>query len=325
MIKSKKQKLEYLQKIVSTGGNCDYEGPSAIFKYRKFDQYTYAMLENKTIFLSGAYRQDDETECMTKIDAYELYDFYAHNLKPISVELITSLVKPYCSEYNYMQIKQMVYECVLKNGKVRTHFLLDIAPTIQELAPNFDSAILFNLLANIPDKLDEKEVRDRVNALIEIATDAQNNTGICSFAITADNDDLWKRYGDGETGYCVEYDTKDYEYKNRILPVIYDDNRNYRIIMAILGNFIGTFVTSISHGEIKADNTHYLRLFLSKTTKWEQQDEWRIVDPGNPDSDFSAPAIKRIILGKNVSKKNEKEMRDFCERNKIEIILISSD
>lgn len=317
-MKDKKQKLEYLQKVVSTSGKCDYEGPLFLYKYRKFDEYTFKMLNDNTVFLSGAYRQDDETECMTKIDAYELYDYCSNNLKPICVELIVGLVKPYCTEQVFQQIEQIIHKSVLRNGTIRRNILLDDSIELQELVPDFDVTQLVNFLANIPDKLDEKETKEKVNTLIELALDAQNTTGICSFATTYDNDDLWNRYALDGAGYCVEYDLEDYEYKKTVLPVIYDDNRNVRIIMAILGNFIGSLVTAMSQGKIKADNTHYLRLFLSKYTKWEEQDEWRII--GNPDIDFPAPKVKRIILGKNVSAENEKAMREFCFNLNIEVI-----
>ena len=323
MIINKEDKLRYLQRIVSSKGKCDYEGPTTLFKYRPFDAYTFSMLENNSLFLSGAYKQDDETECMTKIDTYELFDYYANNLKPLCVETIISLVKPYCRSDNYERVRFLIHKAVLRNGKVRNDVLLDIIPEIKELLPGFDSAHLFNFLANIPEKLDKEEIKEQVEGLIALAIDAQHKTGICSLTANSNDDDLWRRYSSNQTGYCIEYDLSDYKYKSMVLPVVYDDNRNERIITAIMGNFIGELVTAISHEEIKADNTHFLRLFLSKYTKWEQQNEWRII--GDPDVEFPAPRIKRIILGTNVSKENEEKMRDYCNKNRIDVFKIKGD
>ena len=319
-MKNREEKLEYLRKVVSSNGDCDYEGPIFLFKYRPFDEHTYKMLDDETLFLSGAYRQDDETECMTKIDAYELYDYYSNNLKVVCVELIVDLIKDYCSDEVFQQVKQLIYQSVMRNGAIRRNILLDISTEIQDLVPEMDSAQFVNFLANIPEKLDEKDTKAKVDKLLELAIDAQNTTGICSFGTSFENDDLRNRYASKGGGYCVEYDLSYYQFKKQVLPVIYDDNRNTRIIMAIVGNFVGSFVTAISRGAIKADNTHYLRLFLSKYTKWEDQDEWRII--GKPDVEFPAPQVKRIVLGRNVSEKNEKEMTEFCKLHNIPIIKI---
>lgn len=317
-MKSREEKLDYLMRVVSSNGDCDYEGPIFLFKYRPFDEHTYKMLSDKTLFLSGAYRQDDETECMTKIDINELYDYYSNNLKVLCIELIVDLIKNYCSDEVFQRVKQLINQSVMSNGVVRRNILLDISTEIQDLVPEMDSAEFVNFLANIPEKLDEKDTKERVANLLKLAIDAQNTTGICSLGTDFKNDDLWDRYASKSEGYCVEYDLSNYRFKKHVLPVIYDDNRNTRIIMAIVGNFVGSFVSAISHGAIKADNTHYLRLFLSKNTKWENQDEWRII--GNPDVEFPAPQVKRIILGRNVSEKNEKEMVEYCRLHNIPII-----
>ena len=48
------------------------------------------------------------------------------------------------------------------------------------------------------------------------------------------------------------------------LSVIYDDNRKTNIIVQLVGSFIGQMIIGMSDGQIFADATHFIRLFLTK-------------------------------------------------------------
>ena len=58
-----------------------YNGPTSLFKYRPFDQYTFDMLESNYLFLCKAEKLDDPTECITSLDIQNLYDLERDGLK----------------------------------------------------------------------------------------------------------------------------------------------------------------------------------------------------------------------------------------------------
>ena len=74
--------------------------------------------------------------------------------------------------------------------------------------------------------------------------------------------------------------------------------------MQLVGSFIGQMITGFSNGQIQADSSHFIRLFLTKYKKWEYQKEWRFI--GHANDKPKSPKIKCIYLGKSISKENEK-------------------
>ena len=55
-------KIDYLNKKINNN-DYPYEGPKSLFKYRKFDKYTYDMIDNNYVFLCQVKGLDDLEEC----------------------------------------------------------------------------------------------------------------------------------------------------------------------------------------------------------------------------------------------------------------------
>ena len=64
--------------------------------------------------------------------------------------------------------------------------------------------------------------------------------------------------------------------------------------MQLIGSFIGQMITVFSNGEILADSSYFIRLFLNKYKKWEYQKEWRFIRRANDKP--KSPKIKCIYL-----------------------------
>lgn len=155
--------------------------------------------------------------------------------------------------------------------------------------------------------------------MIGLAINARQKIGICSLSENNDSEYMWKNYAADSSGYCIEYDMEHYEGNKDILPVIYQDERETNIIIQLAGSFIGQMITGFSNGQIAADKSHFIRLFLTKYKKWEYQNEWRLIGEANEKP--TAPRIKRIILGNNITLDNERAIRYFAERSGIEVVL----
>jgi hypothetical protein len=109
-----------------------------------------------------------------------------------------------------------------------------------------------------------------------------------------------------------------YKHSEAVFPVIYDDERANNIAMTIMADFIAQAIYGISSGQLSVDRSNYIRMFLTKASKWDYQHEWRIL--GDANERIAAPAIKAIYLGKNVSNENRQAMQQYCAEHDIACI-----
>ena len=318
------ERKEYLNNCINKTQDFS-ELPSSLFKYRKFDEYTFEMLEQKYVFLSPADKQDDETECMAHVNIEDLVDLQTTNLKAYCVDKIIENISPHLSKENHDYIKYKFHRIMTPSGTVRNHFMLDFESDLKKECPNLDTVALINAMANIPNQLDTPKQKEAIEKLITIALSARKAMGICSLGETCNNDDLWKRYGGNYTGYCIEYDIENYKEKANIFPVLYVDEskRETNAIIQIINTYVNVFLNKISDGKIKVDFYQYLSLFLTKYLKWSQQNEWRIL--GNAYDHFIAPKVKKIIVGSNASAENIKKIKNYCYKNNIDFVQISKN
>lgn len=316
------EKKKYLNSFFNNVKAFQYGGPKSLFKYRPFDAFAFDMLENKYLYLCPTENEDDETECDISFDMNDYYDIHHNKLKLKAIDLIFKQVESHTSQENMAKAKEIISDAITKEGVVSPPILLQRAMDCQYfgLIPPEDCTNLVNWLVNIPERLDDPEIKSQIEKLFVIGYNAKRDTGICSLCESGDDVEMWKMYAGNGTGYCVEYDVSDYEYNASIFPVIYEDRRETNIVMQILDNFIGQLITGFSHGEIDADKTQFMRLFLTKNTKWEQQKEWRLV--GVARGKMPAPTIKRIYLGKNVVDENKQKMIQYADKNKIEVVIL---
>lgn len=318
------EKISYLNNLIYKKFESDYVGPKALFKYRPFDQFTFDMLENEYIYLCPAENEDDETECDTTIDFERIIDLENNNLKRECVNQIIDMLKPYTSSDNFESIKNKILAITSNNGTVPANWMLDLSLELQEMFPEeANIANLVNWIVNIPKKLDEPEISSQLKPLFLTAFNAKKETGICSFAESNDIDYMWKKYAANSTGYCIEYDISNYELNGNVLPVIYQDERETNIIMNLVGSFIGQMITGFSYGQINADASHFIRLFLTKNKEWEYQKEWRFI--GVASDKLQAPKIKCIYLGRKVSEENKIKLTKYAEERNIRIVVNRRD
>ena len=307
---TKSEKIIYLNKLISQKDDFVYGGPKYLYKYRPFDEFAFEMLKNQIVFLCPANKLDDETECMTSVDVDSLIDLETNNLKRICLDQIIHMLKPYCSPEVFEEVRRKIWSVCYRNGKTRNHLLLDISHEIQEAVPNVDIVPFINWLVNIPEKLDDPNIKPQMQQLIALAMASREKMGICSLCANSNDKYMWEKYAGNSSGYCIEYDIDNYEFDKNIFPVIYEDDRQTNIVLTLVNNFIGQLIVSFSSGQIQADASHYLRLFTTKYTKWEYQDEWRIL--GNAGDKPEAPKISKIVIGKNAPKDKKEELIQLC-------------
>lgn len=311
-------KIDYLNSVIRSNGRI-YQGPKSLFKYRPFDSFAFDMLEKDYVYLCPAKNLDDKTECDTSLDFERLMDLETNNLKRECVEQIIQTIRPYTTEENYELAKSKIYSIMNPNGTVKPNYMLDVYMELKDLVPEeIDLAPFVNWIVGIPEKLDDPSIKPQMEKLIFLGISAKEKIGICSLCESSNVDDMWNDYADKEKGYCLEYDVSGYELNNGIFPVIYDNNRETNLIIQLVANFIGQMITGFSNGEIQADQSQFIRLFLTKNAQWKHQKEWRLI--GEAGSKPKAPRIKRIYLGKQIANENKERIKTFCVKQSIDIV-----
>lgn len=289
--------------------------PQFLYKYRPFDEFTFDMLDNGYVYLCPAERLDDPSECKVDFSVQDLYDIATDQLKFKCVDNLLELVKPHISEDNFRQVKKIVYRTLTPMGLVKRNYLLEASFAMQELVPEMDIAPLINFLGNIPEKLDEPELKQNMEKLFFLAHDARRDMGICSLSELQNSPAMWQNYTDDSKGYCIEYDMQSYENMYALFPVVYQDNRENNIVTSILSAFIGEMIFGMSNGQIAADKSQFIRLFLTKDLVWSYQKEWRLL--GDANQKLSAPTIHAIYLGKNMPEQDKQQMINYCTEHNI--------
>lgn len=309
-------KKDFLNRLID---NPSYSGdrPLRLFKYREFDKYTFEMLETKEIFLCVAEKLDDPSECVVSVDVEGYYDVVNDTLRRECVEAIMKMIQPYMSEDNYEIARNEMYRIMTPDFKMRNNFLLDYSSELQDMCRGVNIAPVINWLASIPKLLDERQFKSQIEGLLLKGINARKETGICSLAELGDIEDMWNNYAHNKSGYCIEYDMVDYEFNSSLFPVVYEDNKETNLVMQTVATFLGQMINKFSNNQIDSDRSQFLRLFLTKDTKWSYQKEWRVI--GKANDKVKAPKIRRIIVGANASTENKEKLREFCNKNQIRL------
>ena len=289
--------------------------PQLLYKYRPFDEYTFDMLDNTYLYLCPAKNLDDPSECTVSFDMLDYFDIESNRLNFHCVDLILEIIRPHTSEENFNNVKSVIARTITSDGYVRRNYLLDSVFELEKYAPKEDCIALVNWLGNIPEMLDNPTIRPQMEKLFLAAYAAREEMGICSLSQLENSIEMWENYTNDSSGYCIEFDMSDYSYNDAIFPVVYDDERANNIVMTIVSDFIAQAIYGISSGQLKADRSNYIRMFLTKETKWSYQKEWRIIGDGN--TKIQAPKIKTIYLGKKVSDSNRQKMLEYCSAHNI--------
>lgn len=289
-----------------------YSGPKYLYKYRPFDDYAFDMLENEYVWLSKASSLDDPTECKVTINEENYFDLVNDTIRREVVDQLLEFLYPYSSKETNERCRQLIYQCMTPDFCIRNNFLLDASFDLKELAPGVPDELIVNLvnwMASITKLIDEPNIKPQFKTLLLAGLEAREKMGICSLADSPNNEELWKNYAKDSTGYCVEYEMDDYEYNKFLFPVDYVEERQTNLVMQLVKSFIGQMITQLSHDQLQADKSSYLRLFTTKNTIWDYQKEWRLL--GDANTKLKAPKIKTIYLGKNVSKENEEKINEL--------------
>ncbi|MCH5286074.1 MAG: DUF2971 domain-containing protein [Christensenellaceae bacterium] len=183
---------------------------------------------------------------------------------------------------------------------------------------------------NLSKMLDFDSKLDQLHEFIVETRDKKYLTGLrtflsgltvsCFSASGWDNQLMWSHYANSYSGICVEYDfSKIKDFQGFIYPVKYSDRRP-TIKIQDLGI---SFTYSQGKAEAKQGDANIAAIMsylLVKNTCWSYEEEWRIINVGEPDTPrfVDLPYIKSITFGLYVDRICKQLLWDVCTEKGIE-------
>lgn len=179
------------------------------------------------------------------------------------------------------------------------------------------------------DKLQKKTEEVRDSKYLPAAKEFLSKLTVSCFSISGWNNQLmWSHYANSYTGICIEYDfTKINDFVGFIYPVEYSPCRPTLDFkdLGIIG--YDTELQEFIHNDVNI--SAIFSYILSKNTCWSYENEWRIIDVGEPNTPkfIDLPYIKSITFGLNVDSLCKRLLWDVCEEKGIECyeIMISKE
>lgn len=287
--------------------------PKTLFKYRKFDKYSFDMIENEYVYLAPAGVLDDPFDCLTNIDLENIYDANSFNLSKEMMEYIVDVIfsHPHSGEIDKIRILKIIEDSIVDGNICNDILKIELDKT--NILTDEQKHIFLNAMINIQNTMSTITEDDNLKNLFMVLIQSKEKVGVCSFTTKRDNKPMWSLYADTYKGYCIEYETP---FTNDILPnicpVIYTKEFDNNIIKTMVKFSLETIIRFISSGQIKTEMGCFAELTCTKDSDWEYQDEWRLV--GNANSKAKPFKIKNIYLGFDVSKENADKILEYALR-----------
>ena len=289
--------------------------PGSLFKYKKFNKWTFDMIENSYAYLSPVKDLDDPFDCLSDFDITKIIDqnnktvkgqFLNHIFKTTMVP-ITEHDKEIAKEYKDAFKpgdefdRDRIYEALKNEGMPEDK--------IEE------AMVFFGNCLNVSDTYKDNGAFDRFG---KILLNPGETIGVCALSEIKDNKVMWSLYGKEYKGCCIEYGIKPTKTARRFLfPVIYsrEPNNNFteKIVDTVFAETQRQMFQDIFMREKPIENVGAIyELFCAKDIDWKFQKEWRLV--GDAKDHFSEVEIKAVYLGFKVAKTNEERMKTLSKR-----------
>lgn len=287
--------------------------------------YSLVALENNTVYLQSPDKFDDIYDCSIVFDEQE-YSFirlryYANHCGFIINE---------CNYWRYLDIfARNIYNKILSiqnkgmalNDAIMQTFLICNNNTNIDLVHNMFALNLKNNLVENWDKDSALQfaILYALNKEMEfIRKGLSKKFRVSCFSTSPFMNRMWAaQYANNHKGFCIEYEIPEYSkvYANifhSLFPVIYSDVR-----VSILDE-------CLKYIQDESDQESVRKIYkygiLMKSTDWKEQNEWRLVSPGNmlaDDYNCEFFKISKVYLGNRMLKEDRKQIIDICRRKNV--------
>lgn len=274
--------------------------PDKLFRYRNCSEMSVEAFENDKVYALTADMFNDPYDMLLRFD----------------IEAVKKMFNSLLSNESFYRLKDVL-------GKGKT--LPDI------VKQNFDQeniSQIKNIVLSITNDSEidsfvsnrRNEVMDMVDLYFPLlATFVNKRTATIScFSETIKSVTMWSHYADYHKGFVLEYDLRPTLSNGipnvGIYPVIYDDKR-YDGTQYILWEFFRMLGVKLPN----PDTLSYIKCALHKSSQWEYEKEWRLIDSNLRDNIISENktwvSLKptAIYYGTNISSDNKNRLHSIAQ------------
>lgn len=274
--------------------------PDKLFRYRNCSEMSVEAFENDKVYALTADMFNDPYDMLLRFD----------------IEAVKNMFNSLLSNESFYRLKDVL-------GKGKT--LPDI------VKQNFDQeniSQIKNIVLSITNDSEidsfvsnrRNEVMDMVDLYFPLlATFVNKRTATIScFSETIKSVTMWSHYADYHKGFVLEYDLRPTLSNGipnvGIYPVIYDDKR-YDGTQYILWEFLRMLGVKLPN----PDTLSYIKCALHKSSQWEYEKEWRLIDSNLRDNIISENktwvSLKptAIYYGTNISSDNKNRLHSIAK------------
>lgn len=274
--------------------------PDKLFRYRNCSEMSVEAFENDKVYALTADMFNDPYDMLLRFD----------------IEAVKNMFNSLLSNESFYRFKDVL-------GKGKT--LPDI------VKQNFDQeniSQIKNIVLSITNDSEidsfvsnrRNEVMDMVDLYFPLlATFVNKRTATIScFSETIKSVTMWSHYADYHKGFVLEYDLRPILSNGipnvGIYPVIYDDKR-YDGTQYILWEFLRMLGVKLPN----PDTLSYIKCALHKSSQWEYEKEWRLIDSNLRDNIISENktwvSLKptAIYYGTNISSDNKNRLHSIAQ------------
>lgn len=154
-------------------------------------------------------------------------------------------------------------------------------------------------------------------------------TVTCFSASGWNNQLMWSHYANSYAGICIEYDFSQIrDFNGFIYPITYSEQRSTLTLSELGLHFTNR------NGKIETDNQEanilaVIKHMLVKNRCWEYENEWRIINIGEPDTPrfVDLPYVKSITFGLKMDPICRRLLWEVCQEKSIQCyqITVSTD
>ena len=274
--------------------------PDKLFRYRNCSEMSVEAFENDKVYALTADMFNDPYDMLLRFD----------------IEAVKNMFNSLLSNESFYRLRDVL-------GKGKT--LPDI------VKQNFDQeniSQIKNIVLSITNDSEidsfvsnrRNEVMDMVDLYFPLlATFVNKRTATIScFSETIKSVTMWSHYADYHKGFVLEYDLRPTLSNGipnvGIYPVIYDDKR-YDGTQYILWEFLRMLGVKLPN----PDTLSYIKCALHKSSQWEYEKEWRLIDSNLRDNIISENktwvSLKptAIYYGTNISSDNKNRLHSIAQ------------
>jgi hypothetical protein len=271
--------------------------PERLFKFCRFDKDGYYInnLKNYTVWLSSPNKLNDPYDCAMTYSNQQLFEkIFDKNIRKVISDMQANGISFSEEEINLIENSSDVHRKLVE-------IVVSKEPTIKENERENITNVMLTVLKEQLDKMP-----------IALADASKETTVLTSFSERNDSIIMWSHYAANHTGFCLEYNFKQFGPKNKtnilLYPVIYKNELTD----------ITKYLLSID--EQVFTNTITVLAAITKSLEWEYEKEWRLLIPFNiskTEKEWDSPKPTAIYMGSKIEENNQIILTDIAKQRNI--------